>query len=474
MLFNSLQFLRFFPAFFALYWASKGRIRAWITLLGSYYFYACWDWRFLPLLWFSTAFDFVVAHRLQTRTGVRRRRLLVASLIVNLGLLAAFKYTGFLLTNVRALGASLGIDLSGLADADIPLPVGISFFTFQTMSYAIDVYRGEVEPERDPLNFAVSVALFVHLVAGPIVRARHLLPQLRTDRVFVADSAWRGLQLVTWGFFKKVVIADAMALLCDHYFRNPELHDGTTLLLGAYFYSAQIYCDFSGYTDIALGCANLLGYDLGKNFERPYFSASFSEFWTRWHISLSSWLRDYLYISLGGNRAGRFRTHRNLMITMLLGGLWHGANWTFVVWGALHGVYLIVQRVIGEQLDQSLSRFVPRAVRRFLAIVVVFHAVTLAWVFFRAPSFEIAWEYLTGIATRFVPSFGQVQSKFVVVKCIALCGVLLGTELLMETRILARLRERAPAFAYVGLAALVWAIALLGSFTGNTFIYFQF
>jgi len=475
MLFNSLAFLCFFLIFFAVSWSLRGRPRIWFTLIASDVFYGWWDWRFLALLWFSTLFEFFIAQRLHDQEDLRKRKqLLVASMSINLGLLGFFKYFNFFIASGSSALHAMGLHVPPMV-LEVVLPVGISFYTFQTMSYAIDVYRREVLPERDLLKFAASIALFVHLVAGPIVRARHLLPQLASDRTFDLEFATSGLEQVLRGFFKKVVVADSLAPLVDAWFRQPGMFDGPSLLIAVYFYSFQIYCDFSGYTDIALGCAKLLGYDLGVNFNRPYLATSFSEFWGRWHISLSSWLRDYLYIPLGGNRGGAWQTNRNLMLTMLLGGLWHGASWTFVVWGGLHGAYLVGQRLLSPGLA-SLVRVlrVPSWLASLVGALVVFHLTAVAWIFFRSPTFTVAWEVIRGITTRFTFSFEQVQTKFLVLKGFALIAVLFssewfGSRVWMEQRLAAH-----SAFRYALAAAVLWALALFGTFSGNNFIYFQF
>jgi D-alanyl-lipoteichoic acid acyltransferase DltB (MBOAT superfamily) len=475
LLFNSLAFLVFFPTFLLAYLATRGPLRLWLTLLSSYFFYAWWDWRLLPLLWFQTGLDFFVGravYRMPDRR--RRRRLLAVSLTTNLSLLGFFKYFHFGVESARGLARLLGFEVPDVT-LQILLPVGISFYTFQSMSYVIDVYRGEIEPEPSLLRFATAVALFVHLVAGPIVRARHLLPQLRSDRVFDADVATAGFEQALWGFFKKMAIADSLAPLVDVQFAAPNLHDGTSLLLAVYFYAVQIYCDFSGYTDIALGLAKILGYDLGVNFDRPYFSTSFSDFWRRWHISLSSWLRDYLYISLGGNRRGAPRTYVNLMLTMLIGGLWHGANWTFVAWGGLHGLYLVVERALRPALARGVAAArVPGFLVRLGSGLLVFHAVCFAWIFFRAQSFGAASEVIHGILTRSHFSFAQVTDKFLVTKALLLCALLFAVEAAsFQTSWVTRLRAQ-PAVRLAGAALVVWGIAVLATFSGANFIYFQF
>ena len=474
MLFNSLAFLVFFPTFFAAYLATRGRLRLWLTLVASYFFYAWWNWRLLPLLWFQTGLDFFVARRLHGMTdSSARRRLLALSLGTNLSLLGFFKYFHFGIESARLALRAVGVDVPEVTLA-IVLPVGISFYTFQSMSYVIDVYRGEIEPEPSLLRFATAVAMFVHLVAGPIVRARHLLPQLRSDRVFDAEVATAGFEQALWGFFKKVAIADSLAPLVDPQFAAPALHDGVSLLLAVYLYAFQIYCDFSGYTDIALGLAKVLGYDLGVNFDRPYFATSFSDFWRRWHISLSSWLRDYLYISLGGNRRGVARTYANLLVTMLIGGLWHGASWTFVAWGGLHGLYLVGERALRPALSRGVARLrVPRWAVDLLAGLAVFHAVSFAWIFFRAQSFGAAAAVIRGIAGAGSLSFAPVQNKFLAVKALGLVALLVGVEAASLRGLAAPLRAR-PGLRLASAALVLWGIALLGTFSGANFIYFQF
>ena len=476
MLFNSLAFLVFYPAFLIVYWVARGRVRLVLTLLASYFFYAWWDWRLLPLLWFQTGLDFYVGRAMFGMADrSAKKRLLVLSLTTNLALLGVFKYFHFGVDSFRSLALLAGIHLPPLP-WHIVLPVGISFYTFPSMSYVMDIYRGEIEPEPSLLRFATSVALFLHLVAGPIVRARKLLPQLGSDRTFDLSLATEGVQQALWGFYKKVVVADSLAVLVDPWFADPKIHDGASLLIAVYLYSFQIYCDFSGYTDIALGLAKVCGYDLGRNFDRPYFSRGFSEFWTRWHISLSSWLRDYLYIPLGGNRRGAARTSLNLVLTMLIGGLWHGANWTFVAWGGLHGIYLLVERWLRPPLSRWVVRLrVPSWLVSLAAGLVVFHAVTFAWIFFRSQNFGAAADMIVGIVTRAPLSLAGVQHRFLIARAMLIVGVVVGVEALSfhRIRVLERLTAQ-PAARFAWAALLLWCIALFGTFSGANFIYFQF
>jgi alginate O-acetyltransferase complex protein AlgI len=452
MLFNSIAFLIFIPLFMAAYWPARGRARLWVMLAGSLIFYAWWDWRFVFLLLFSALVDYSLGILLENERDERmRHRLIVISVTVNLGLLGFFKYFNFF---ARSFAPHETRDI-----LKIVLPVGISFYVFKTMSYTIDVYRRTQAAERDLLKFTTFVVFFPELVAGPIVRASRLLPQLARDHRFSYERMVSGLTLIASGYVRKVAIADSIAPLVDVRFAHPEVHSAGSLLIGIYLYAFQIYCDFSGYSSIAIGLARVLGFDFGVNFDRPYFSRSFSEFWTRWHISLSSWLRDYLYISLGGNRHGKWRMYRNLMITMLLGGLWHGASWTFVFWGWLHGMYLVVERVVRIRL--------PNVVRLFL----VFNLTCFAWVFFRAHSFSNAWEVLTGIASM-RGSLADIDNRWRIVKCMVMIAVLLGFE--AASFIPRERREFAPAMRLAFVAACVWVVLIFGTFSGNNFIYFQF
>lgn len=470
MLFNSFAFLIFLPLFMAGYWSTRSRARLWVMFLSSLVFYGWWDWRFLFLLLFSAIVDYSLGLLLESeRDEGARHRLIVLSVVINLGLLGFFKYFNFFADSAARLSESLGLPVTWTT-LRIVLPVGISFYVFKTMSYTIDVYRRTQPAERDLLRFATFVVFFPELVAGPIVRASRLLPQLNRDQRFDYARALSGVALICSGYVRKVVVADSLAPLVDVRFAHPEAHSALSLLIGVYFYAFQIYCDFSGYSNIAIGVARILGFDFGINFDRPYFSRGFSEFWTRWHISLSSWLRDYLYIPLGGNRGGALFTVRNLMITMLLGGLWHGANWTFVAWGGLHGVYLVLQRVLGPLYQRMVRALrIPRAVSDGFLILLVFHLTCFAWVFFRAQSFGNAWRILSTIAAMGDLSLAAVDNKILVIKG----GVLIAGLLLAEIVTL-RSREESPVRRLAFAAACVWVVLLFGSFSGNTFIYFQF
>jgi len=363
-------------------------LRILFLVLASYVFYAHWDPRFVPLIWASSTIDFWLGRRIGAATSERsRKRWLVVTVILNLGVLGFFKYYNFGIDSARIVLEELGLVVAPRT-LEIALPVGISFFTFESMSYVIDVYRGHIKPHRSYLEYLGFVAFFPHLVAGPIIRPRDLLPQLAVVPRFDAKQASEGLLLIATGLLKKVAISDVLSTnLVDRVFDAPTQYSGLENYVAVVAYALQIYCDFSGYTDIAIGSARLLGIRFPDNFNAPYQATSLQDFWHRWHISLSTWLRDYLYISLGGNRRGRVRTYVNLMLTMLLGGLWHGANWTFVVWGGMHGLGLAATRAVasfrGERPALSDRHFVLRVV----SVVLTFHFVCLTWIFFRAETF---------------------------------------------------------------------------------------
>jgi D-alanyl-lipoteichoic acid acyltransferase DltB (MBOAT superfamily) len=466
VLFNSLPFLVFFPLFAGAYFATRGRTRLLVCLAGSYLFYGWWDWRFLGLIALSTGVDFLVGLRLErARNGLARRHWLVLSMVVNLGALATFKYFNFFIESFVEVSAAFGVDIAP-SRLSVILPVGISFYTFQTLSYTLDVYWRKIDCETDLLRFATFVAFFPQLVAGPIVRAGHLLPQLHRDAAPSWDRFVDGLGLVLWGFFKKVAVADSLAALVDGRFADPSLHSSLSLSIGVVFYAFQIYCDFSGYSDIAIGLGRILGIDLGENFKTPYFSQSFAEFWRRWHISLSTWLRDYLYIPLGGNRGSPLLTYRNLALTMLLGGLWHGASWNFVIWGGLHGIYLAAERMIrGERAAERSGGVIGLG-----RVALVFGLTCFAWIFFRAESLGDALLIIERIGSLDGVGFGQ---KFLIARAGLLLTLLLSCELAVRRPLVRSWLERRGSRVFL-YAACILLIALFGTFDGSQFIYFQF
>ena len=400
MLFNSWTFAIFRPVVVLVYFRLTHRQQNLWLLGASYLFYGWWDWRFLSLIALSSTLDYYCARGIEGEVDPRvRRRWLSLSLVVNLGILAVFKYFNFFLAS-----AVTGLDLLGLQVAlpslRIILPVGISFYTFQTASYTIDVYRGDLMACRRWTDYLLYVSFFPQLVAGPIERATHLLPQIEQPRRVGVQQVREGLFLILVGLFRKMAVADVLAPTVQQIFSAPGHWGGPDLLYGVYLFSIQIYCDFCGYSNVARGCAKLLGVELMVNFRQPYFSRSVTELWHRWHISLSSWLRDYLYIPLGGNRGGQAKTYRNLMLTMLLGGLWHGASWTFVVWGGLHGIYLAVHRLFARRAGPGAQPDRPTpAVVKVLKMIVTFHLVGLTWIFFRSPDFATAGTYVQRLLT---------------------------------------------------------------------------
>ena len=399
MLFNSLVFIAFMAVVLAVYPRLRFRGQNVFLLIASYYFYGSWDWRFTSLLALSTVIDFVAGKRIHTSADPAvRKRFLLLSVAANLGILGFFKYYNFFADSLAALLGGMGFD-PHLPILRIVLPVGISFYTFQTMSYTIDIYRRRMPATRNFIDFALYVSFFPQLVAGPIERARVLLPQIAAPRAVTRPMVLSGINLILMGYFKKVAIADTLAPLVEQMFSNPEPHSSGELLAGVYAFAFQVYGDFSGYTDIARGVARLLGFELMENFNAPYLSRSITEFWRRWHISLSTWLRDYLYIALGGSRKGEIRTYVNLFLTMLLAGLWHGAAWTFVVFGALHGVYLSVERLWlrGRELDISWPSTALGWVRNLGAILLTFHLHCISLILFRSPSLASAVDYMKGI-----------------------------------------------------------------------------
>ena len=398
MLFNSFEYLLFLPLVYSLYWSVKSsRFRTMLLLVASYFFYGWWDWRFLGLIAASSLLDYFVGRQLgATENTLRRKWLLAISLTANLGLLMYFKYANFFLESFLALSKSLGIQ-ANVSSLSIILPVGISFYTFQTLSYTIDVYRRTLPPERDLLNFATYVSFFPQLVAGPIERAGRLLPQFRVLHRFDRGDAAIGIKQILWGLFLKTVIADNAATFVNHIFAEPGIMSSTTLMLGTVLFAFQIYGDFAGYSEIAIGTARLFGFRLMTNFRYPYLSRDIAEFWRRWHISLSTWFRDYLYIPLGGSRGGRWVALRNIIIIFLVSGFWHGANWTFVFWGLLNGLLFIPLYLLGRNrlhLDVVASRRSWLTVSELLNIGLTFTLVCICWVFFRADSITLALEYL--------------------------------------------------------------------------------
>ncbi|GGZ81044.1 MBOAT family O-acyltransferase [Algibacter mikhailovii] len=401
MLFNSLDFAWFLPLVFILYWffANKNlKYQNFLIVVASYVFYGWWDWRFLFLIAFSTIVDYLIGRKLSTEGRLNKRKvLLYLSILVNLGLLGFFKYYNFFLDNFITAFKFFGKSLS-INSLNIILPVGISFYTFQTLSYTIDVYKRKLTPTHNFIAFTAFVSFFPQLVAGPIERATNLLPQFYKKREFVYEKAVEGLRQILWGLFKKMVIADNCAVYANMIFNNSDDYSGSTLVLGAVFFSFQIYGDFSGYSDIAIGTSKLFGFRLIKNFSFPYFSRDIAEFWRRWHISLSTWFRDYLYIPLGGSKGSIYNKIRNVFIIFLVSGFWHGANWTFIFWGLLNALYFIPLMLFNKNRNhvESISSNVP-SILECIKILITYGLVVFAWVFFRAENIQHAISYCIAI-----------------------------------------------------------------------------
>jgi len=403
MLFNSLHFALFLPVVFALYWfvlQKNLKLQNFLLLGASYFFYACWDWRFLFLLIFSTLLDYYTGIKIAEATKVRLKKFWFwLSVSVNLGFLGLFKYFNFFSESFAEVLSNVGLQVNPWT-LNVILPIGISFYTFHGLSYVIDIYNGRIKPERDFIDYSLFVSFFPLLVAGPIERATHLLPQIKKKRTFDYSSAVDGLRQILWGLFKKIVIADNCAYFANIIFDNPAEQSGSTLVLGALFFTFQIYGDFSGYSDIALGTARLFGIELLKNFAFPYFSRDIAEFWRRWHISLSSWFRDYVYIPCGGSRGGNWMKIRNTFIIFILSGFWHGANWTFIIWGLLNALYIMPSILLNTNRSNldivAKGRLLP-SVKDFLQIVLTFSLTVFAWIFFRAVDLAHAFKYIGGI-----------------------------------------------------------------------------
>lgn len=474
MLFCSQQFLIFFAVVFAAYWAlPRPAWRVYFLLAASFYFYASWNRWLAALICISTVMDYAVARGMEAAAAPRwRRTLLGVSLIGNLSLLAYFKYANFFLQSITQALHMAGASAS-LPVLKVILPIGISFYTFEAINYTVDVYRRRIPAERNLAYFMLFITFFPHLIAGPIVRARDFLPQVRRPKQWDWMRLQLGMQYVLTGMFKKMVVADRMALYADPIFADPSSYGTPALWLAVLAYALQIYCDFSGYTDMALGTAHMLGYKLARNFNMPYLAVNVADFWHRWHISLSTWLRDYLFIPLGGSRGTKWQTTRNLLITMALGGLWHGAAWTFVIWGVLHGLLLICHRSFRAfcasrpTWDRCLTS-VPGTVLR---IGTTFLAVSALWVVFRAPRLKDAWTILH----RLVKPHAGLASPMSYHSLVILAAILVLGYWFAVSGMWRRLGVRVPEPVWgLGYAACVTLILLLAPVTGKIFIYFQF
>src|SRR5829696_7193880 len=495
MLFNSYSFIVFFVIMVALHYIPFAwKVKKRNLLIASYIFYAAWNPPFILLLWLSTVVDFFVGKALYSQENkYKRKLLLVVSLIGNLGMLCFFKYGGFLLENFVTLVNSLGINYHP-AKPNIILPAGISFYTFTTLCYTIDMYKKKSEPVKSMLDFSLFVTFFPHLVAGPIVRPPQLVPQFETPHSATQKQLTQGLLLLSLGLFMKVVLADSMlSKSADMVFSAPNALHTLDAWMGVLAFSGQIFFDFAGYSTCAIGVASCLGFVLPENFLYPYAAVGFSDFWRRWHITLSAWLRDYLYIPLGGNRTGKFKTYVNLMITMLLGGLWHGANWTFVVWGGLHGLYLCVEKLIQDMRKpkimipveiQNIEKVVvqgymaPRFLRKvtysnFLLALITFFLINVTWVFFRSADFTTAWRLLSSMFGN-VTNGAAILPTLSVIKITIITIALVACHWMMRNTRVLNVAGKSPWW----LVGIVWAamliLLILTQESSGSFIYFQF
>ena len=483
MLFNSLAFFLFFPVVTIIYFLLPHRFRWLHLLLASCVFYMAFIPVYILILFFTIIIDYIAGIVIENAEGRKRKLFLVISLISNIGVLAVFKYYNFFIENINGLGAGVGNDWS-LPILKIALPIGLSFHTFQAMSYTIEVYRGHHKAERHFGIYALYVMFYPQLVAGPIERPQNLLYQFRQHKQFDYDSVVNGLKLMMWGLFKKVVIADRLAIITDPIFADPRHHTHIDILVAAFFFSFQIFCDFSGYSDIAIGAARVMGFRLMKNFDRPYSAKNIREFWTRWHISLSTWFRDYLYISLGGNRVSLPRWYFNVFIVFLISGFWHGANWTFIAWGALHGCYAIFGAFTlkaRERISHGLGIVKIKWLHEPLQVLSTFTLVTLAWIFFRSANISDALYMLQQVPAAIGDIISGIAGKTPLeVKtswgmAFAVIGVLEAIHLVQrKNNILSLINGRPLYVRWAAYYALILAIIFLGVFDNRQFIYFQF
>ncbi len=476
MLFNSIDFALFLPIVFVLYWfvtQKNLKLQNILLLVASYVFYGWWDWRFLSLIIFSSTVDYLIGIQLSKTTKSNNRKwLLFTSLFINLGFLGFFKYFNFFAQSFTDAFTLLGQDFE-LSRLNIILPVGISFYTFQTLSYTIDVYRKKIEPTKNPIAFFAFVSFFPQLVAGPIERATNLLPQFYKKRIFKSNQAIDGLQQILWGLFKKIVIADNCAQYANDIFSNYDVYSSPTLIMGVIYFSFQIYGDFSGYSDIAIGTSKLFGFKLMTNFRYPYFSRDIAEFWRRWHISLSTWFRDYLYIPLGGSRGSKWNVLRNTIIVFVVSGFWHGANWTFIAWGALNAIYfipLLLAKKNRVHLDNIAENSILPSLKETLGMLWTFTLIALAWVFFRAETISHAFDYLVHLF-NFSVGFDRLEIKRYAFEILPLILILFGFEWF------SRKDEHPMQKKYVWLKTfvIIFMLLLLGNYSNmQEFIYFQF
>ncbi len=478
MLFNSLHFLIFFPIVVIIYYLTKHKFRWIILLFSSYYFYMSWNPKYILLIIFSTLIDYFSAIKIDSTDSKKIKKIFLAlSLMTNLGLLFIFKYFNFFSDSFTKLINSFSLQLDPIT-LKFLLPVGISFYTFQTLSYTIDVYRGKLKAEKHLGIFAVYVSFFPQLVAGPIERATNLLPQFNKRVDLTYNKFSKGIKLILFGFFKKVVVADFAANYVNQIYNNVNLYTGFPLIIATFAFALQIYCDFSGYSDIAIGTARILGIKLMTNFKAPYFAKSISEFWKRWHISLSSWFKDYLYIPLGGNRVSKLRWYSNIFIVFLVSGLWHGANWTFVIWGALHGIFLILDILTNshiEKLNIFFSKLKINFLFKIVRVSITFTLVNLGWIFFRANTVSDAIYIISNLFKMI--NFSYLNS--ILIPTLSLF-IILGLFVFIEhifvyyKNFKNKISNIHFIYKMIFFTILINMIFILGVFTDAKFIYFQF
>lgn len=474
MLFNSFEFAIFLPIVFLLYWFvfnKSIKLQNLFLLIVGYIFYGWWDWRFLFLIAFSTLFDFTIGLQLEKVIHTQKRKwLFISSCIVNIGLLGFFKYFNFFIDNFILAFQSIGYEISPTT-LKIILPVGISFYTFQSLSYTTDIFRNKMKPTKDFISFAAFISFFPQLVAGPIERAYHLLPQFYVKRQFNAELAVIGMRQILWGLFKKIVIADTLSGYVDQIFASYNILPGSTLALGAIYFAVQIYCDFSGYSSIAIGTAKLFGFELMQNFNYPYFSTNVSEFWRKWHISLTSWFRDYVYIPLGGSKGSLSKTIFNTLFVFTLSGFWHGANWTFIIWGLLNGLYLIPNLIFNYNKKIKKNNGVKVTLKSFINSMITFILITFTWIFFRSINVTQAFDYISNLFSKSLFTY-PIQHGMAMT--FPLITILFTIEWIRHMNLKALQPQNIPILLR-WTSYLLIVIACLAFFKQNqSFIYFQF
>lgn len=477
MLFNSLSFAIFFPIVFILYWGLPHRYRWVLILAASYYFYMSWNVKYVILILFTTCASYVAGILLEKQSSKRKKQIILTiTAVLCLGILFFFKYFNFVSDSIVKVLSHFAIQINPIT-LNLLLPVGISFYTFQTLSYVIDVYRGDLPAEKHFGYYAAFISFFPQLVAGPIERTRNLLPQIKAEHFFNYEKAEYGARLMIWGFFKKLVIADVLLVYVSKVYDDPTQFSGFSLILATLFFTFQIYCDFSGYSDIAIGAAKLLDIDLMINFKSPYFSASIKEFWSRWHISLSTWFRDYVYIPLGGNRVSKIRHNANLIITFLVSGLWHGANWTFVIWGGIHGIGQVIENAIIKKKKKIVG------VERILRVFVVFVFAAFAWIFFVSNSLGDACYVINHMFDGINNPISYIYSgfvniglgKFELIKIVMSLIVLSVFDFFnIKTDCIAWIGGRNAIVKHATITLFLIALLCFSHTGQSTFVYFQF